>query len=69
MLKGDGNGMKDIFSTYWLNRKDEYRLPPRITFGYGAIGQTGDVALQLSKNKDVIIITDKFLQTSGIVDE
>ncbi|MGB9694979.1 MAG: iron-containing alcohol dehydrogenase [Caldisericaceae bacterium] len=61
--------MKDIFSTYWLNRKDEYRLPPRITFGYGAIGQAGDVALQLSKNKDVIIITDKFLQSSGVVDE
>jgi alcohol dehydrogenase class IV len=69
MLKGDGDKVKDIFSTYWLNRKDEYRLPPRITFGFGAIEQAGDVAEQISKNKDVIIITDKFLLNSGIVEQ
>jgi alcohol dehydrogenase class IV len=69
MLKGDGDNMKNVFSTYWLNRKDEYRLPPWITFGLGAIEQAGDVAEQISKNKDIIIITDKFLLNSGIVEQ
>lgn len=61
--------MKDIFATYWLNRKDDYRLPPRILFGFGAIEQSGDVAQQLSRNKDVMIVTDKFLLNSGVIDQ
>jgi alcohol dehydrogenase class IV len=60
--------MKDVFSTYWLNRNDEYGLPPRMHFGFNTIDKSGEIAEQISKNKDVFIVTDKFLLKTGFID-
>ena len=60
--------MKDVFSTYWLNRNDEYGLPPRMHFGFNTIDKSGEIAEQISKNKDVFIVTDKFLLKTEFID-
>jgi len=57
-----------FFSTYWLNRNDEYGLPPRMHFGFNTIDKSGEIAEQISKNKDVFIVTDKFLLKTGFID-
>lgn len=61
--------MKDIFSTYMLNRNDEYGLPPKMLFGFNTIDKSGEVADQISKNKDVLIVTDKFLLDTDFIDK
>lgn len=61
--------MRDIFSTYMLNRNDEYGLPPKVLFGFNSIDKAGEVADQISKNKDVLIVTDKFLLKTGFIDQ
>ncbi len=61
--------MKDVFSTYWLSRKDEYALPPRVLFGFNAVDEAGKVAEQISKNKEILIVTDKFLLSTGSIDQ
>ncbi|MGC8544908.1 MAG: iron-containing alcohol dehydrogenase [Athalassotoga sp.] len=61
--------MKDVFLNYWLNRSDEYGLPPRILFGFNTIDKAGEVSKQISKNKEVLIVTDKFLLSTGFIDQ
>jgi alcohol dehydrogenase class IV len=61
--------MKDVFSTYWLNRNDEYGLPPKMLFGFNTLGKSGEVAEQIAKNKNALIITDKFLLKTAYIDQ
>ncbi len=59
---------KELFLTHWLGRNDEYRLPPKMLFGFNTIEKSGEVAEEIAKNKDVIVITDKALYDLGLIE-
>jgi len=61
--------MKEIFSKHWLSRICEFRMPPNVLFGFDATEKCGEMATQISLNRDAIVITDKFLVESGLVDQ
>ncbi len=60
--------LNKAFEGHWLSRVDEYRHTPRVNFGVGAAARVGELAKQLAKNKNCLIITDKFLSKAGIID-
>ncbi len=60
---------EDLFFGHWLGRLDEYRLPPRVLFGFGAAKESGKVAKEIAKNRDVIVITDEVLRKIGLIDD
>ncbi len=62
-------GKKSFFSSHWLSRLDEYTLPPHMLFGFDSIAKAGGVAKKISKNEDVIVVTDKALMNIGLVDD
>ena len=51
-----------------LSRVDEYRSIPRVYFGVGAVNKVGEVAKEIAKNTNAIIITDKTLKEIGLVE-
>ena len=61
--------MENQFLSHWLSRMDEYRLPPRLLFGFGAVKESGNIAKEIAKNKDVIVITDDVLKKIGLIDD
>ncbi len=60
---------KELIGTHWLNRIDDYRLPPRMKFGFGSVRESGKLAKEIAKNKNAIVITDESLVNLGLVDE
>ena len=61
-------GLNEVFGSHWLSRIDEYRHPPRIVFGVGAVNKVGEIAKEIAKNTSAIIITDKTLQKIGVIE-
>ncbi len=61
-------GLNEVFGSHWLSRVDEYRHPPRILFGIGAVNKVGTIAKEVAKNTSAIIITDKTLQKIGVIE-
>lgn len=57
-----------VFEGHWLSRVDEYRHTPRVYFGIGAADQTGELAREIAKTTNAIIITDKTLKKIGLVE-
>jgi alcohol dehydrogenase len=60
--------LKQMFEGHWLSRVDEYRHSPRVSFGIGAVNKTGELAKEIAKNSNAIVITDKALRKIGIVE-
>lgn len=56
------------FENHWLNRIDEYRHTPRVVFGVGAVNKVGEIAKEIAKNTNAIIITDEELSKIGLAD-
>ena len=56
-----------IFGSHWLSRIDEYRHTPRVIFGIGAVNKVGELAKEIAKNTNCIIITDKSLREFGLI--
>ncbi len=63
------SGKADVFFNHWLSRIDDYRLPPRMKFGFGAVEEAGNLAKEIAKNKNAIVITDEALVNLGLVEE
>jgi len=61
-------GFNQVFRSHWLSRIDEYRHTPRIVFGIGAVNKVGEIAKEIAKNTNAIIITDKTLQKIGVIE-
>ena len=59
----------ELFSSHWLGRKDEYKLPPNMLFGFNAVEKSGEIAEGIARNKNVIIITDKALYDLGLIEK
>jgi len=47
-------GLNEVFGSHWLSRVDEYRHPPRIVFGVGAVNKVGAMAKEVAKNTSAI---------------
>ncbi len=58
---------KDVFSSHWLSRIDEYGLPSNMVFGFGSVKRTGDLGKEIAENDEAILITDKALLDLGII--
>jgi len=52
-----------------LQRIDEYRNVPQISFGFGALKNLSDFADKLSKNKKIMLVTDENIEKIGIIKE
>jgi len=61
-------GLNEVFKNHWLSRIDQYRHTPRVIFGIGAVSKLGEVAKQVAKNTNCIIITDKALRKIGLIE-
>ncbi len=57
-----------IFESHWLSRVDEYGHTPRMYFGVGAVNKVGELAKEVAKNANCIIITDKSLRKIGLIE-
>jgi len=57
-----------VFEGHWLSRVDEYRHTPRVYFGIGAVNKVGEVAKEVAKNNNCIIVTDKALRRIGLIE-
>ena len=57
-----------VFENHWLSRIDEYRHPPRVVFGIGAVNKVGEIAKEIAKNTSAIIITDKAHEKIGVIE-
>ncbi len=55
------------FEGHWLSRIDEYRHNPRVVFGVGAANKLGEIAKDIAKNTNCLIITDKTLEKIGLI--
>ena len=57
-----------VFESHWLSRVDEYRHVPRVCFGIGAVNKVGQLAKEIAKNTNCIIVTDKVLREIGLIE-
>jgi alcohol dehydrogenase class IV len=60
--------LNGAFEGHWLSRIDEYRHTPRIYFGIGAISKLGDLATEIARKTNAVIITDKTLRKIGLIE-
>lgn len=60
--------LSQIFEGHWLSRVDEYRPTPRLYFGIGAVDRVGELATEIAKNRNAVIITGKAPKKIGIVE-
>jgi len=57
-----------VFENHWLSRIDEYRHNPMVVFGNGAANKLGEIAKDIAKNTNCLIITDKTIEKIGLIE-
>lgn len=60
--------LNKVFENHWLSRIDEYRHNPMVVFGVGAANKLGEIAKEVAKNTNCLIITDKTIEKIGLIE-
>ena len=60
--------LNQVLEGHTLGRSYDFGLTRKINFGVGAASKVGDLAKDITQNRNVIIVTDKVLVKLGIID-